>query len=224
MDAAKQQELIAAIKEDDLPKVEALLKEAGGPIRVQNESGVSAIVLAVYYCRQPIAQALAGQWPPLDIIEAAAVGDLARVRELVSGQRDLARAYSSDGFPAVGLAATFGHADIVKHLIEQGADVNAVATNGTGYNALTGSVSQRRRDITRILLGNGAKADYRYGPGWSPLHEAAMDGDAEVAALLVDHGAELNARNQDGKTPLGLAVANQKTQVADLLRARGAVE
>lgn len=224
MDATKQEELIAAIKEDDLAKVQALLTEAGGPIRIQNESGVSAIVLAVYYGRQRIAQALTGQWAPLDIIEAAAAGDLARVREVVSGQRDLARAYSPDGFPVVGLAATFGHADIVTYLIEQGADVNAVATNGTGYNALTGSVSQRRRDITKILLANGAKADYRYGPGWSPLHEAAMDGDAEVAALLLDHGADLNARNQEGKTPLGLAVANQKTQVADILRPRGAVE
>jgi uncharacterized protein len=224
MDTTNEPELIAAIKADDLAKVRALLNDAVGPVRVQNESGLSAIVLAVYYGRRPIAEALAARWAPLDIVEAAALGDLARVRELVAANPDLARVYSPDGFPVVGLAATFGHPDIVTFLIENGADVNAVATNGTGYNALTGSVSQRRRDITKILLDSGAKADYRYGPGWSPLHEAAMDGDAEVAALLLDHGADLNAKNAEGKTPLGLAAANQKTQVADILRARGAVE
>jgi ankyrin repeat protein len=224
MDNTTELELLAAIKEDDVAKVRALLKAAGGPIRVQNESGVSAVVLAVYYGRRPIAEALAAQWPPLDIVEAAALGSLARVRELVAGNRDLARVYSPDGFPVVGLAATFGHPEIVTFLIENGADVNAVATNGTGYNALTGSVSQRRRDITKILLDRGANADYRYGPGWSPLHEAAMDGDAEVAAMLLDHGADPNAKNAEGKTPLGLAAAHEKTQVAEILRARGAVE
>jgi len=211
MDAATDQEFLAAIKTDDLAKVRALLRDAGVPIRVQNEAGVSALVLAVYYGRRPIAEALAAQWMPLDVVEAAALGDLARV-------------YSPDGFPVVGLAATFGHPEIVSFLIENGADVNAVATNGTGYNALTGSVSQRRRDITKILLANGARADYRYGPGWSPLHEAAMDGDAEVAALLLDHGADPNAKNAEGKTPLGLAAAHQRTDVAEMLRARGAVE
>ena len=224
MNAPNDQELLAAIKDDDLARVRSLLEDAGGPIRVVNESGVSAIVLAVYYGRRPIAEALAAQWAPLDIVEAAALGSLARVRELVAGNRDLARLYSPDGFPVVGLAATFGHPEIVSFLIENGADVNAVATNGTGYNALTGSVSQRRRDVTKILLASGARADYRYGPGWSPLHEAAMDGDAEVAALLIDHGADPNAKSAEGKTPLGLAAAHQKTQVAEILRARGAVE
>ena len=224
MDAATDLEFIAAIKTDDLVRVRALLRDEGGPIRVQNEAGVSAIVLAVYHGRRPIAEALAAQWMPLDVVEAAALGDLARVRELVGGNRDLARVYSPDGFPVVGLAATFGHPEIVSFLIENGADVNAVATNGTGYNALTGSVSQRRRDITKILLANGARADYRYGPGWSPLHEAAMDGDAEVAALLLDHGADPNAKSAEGKTPLGLAAAHQRTDVAEILRARGAVE
>lgn len=224
MDATSEQELIAAIKSDDLAKVHALLKDAGGPIQVQNESGVSAIVLAVYYGRRPIAEALAAQWAPLDIVEAAALGDLARVRELVDSNPDLAHVYSPDGFPVVGLAATFGHPEMVTFLIEHGADVNAVATNGTGYNALTGSVSQKRRDVTKILLASGATADYRYGPGWSPLHEAAMDGDAEVAALLIDHGADPNAKTQEGKTPLGLAATHQRTQVAEMLRARGAVE
>lgn len=224
MDATRQQELLAAITEGDVGRGRALLNEAAGPIHVQNEAGVSALVLAVYHGRHPMVEMLAAHWTPLDIVEAAAVGDAARVRELVEGDGGLAGAYSSDGFPVLGLAATFGHAETVRLLLDSGADVNAAATNGTGYNALTGAVSQRRRDVTKMLLAAGAKADYRYGPGWSPLHEAAMDGDAEVAAALLDHGAELNARNNDGKTPLALAVANQKTQVADLLRDRGAVE
>ena len=48
------------------------------------------------------------------------------------GLENLARAISPDGFPVVALAAAFGHFPIVKYLFEKGADLTAVATNGTG--------------------------------------------------------------------------------------------
>jgi ankyrin repeat protein len=223
MDAAKAQELIAAIKNDDLAKVRMLLSEEPAPVRVLDDAGVSAVTLAVYHGKPQIADALVARWKPLDIVEAAAVGDLARVRELVTVNRELAQTYSSDGFPVVALAATFGHIEVVTLLLSHGADINAVATNGSGYTALTGAISQRKSEIALLLLANGARADHRYGPGWSPLHHAAMDGDLEVATMLLNHGAELNARNEDGNTPLSLALDKQKTQVAQMLQAKGGV-
>lgn len=224
MDAAGQQELLAAIKDDDAARVRALLDATPAPLRIHNESGVSAVLLALYYGRGAIAAMLVAHWTPLDAFEAAAFGDGARVRELVAETPALAEAYSPDGFPLLSLAATFGHAGIVEFLLSKGADANAVARSPTGYTALTGAVSHRRNDVIALLLGHGARAAHRYGPGWSPLHEAAMYGDVEVVTWLLEHGADLNARNDDGQTPLGLALHAGKEQAAELLRARGAVE
>ena len=69
-----------------------------------------------------------------------------------------ARAISPDGFPVVALAAAFGHFPVVKYLFEKGADLTAVATNGTGYNALTGAIASGREEIAIWLLENGADA------------------------------------------------------------------
>jgi len=44
--------------------------------------------------------------------EAAAAGDLARVKELVEKDAALARSYSPDGFPVVALAAVFGNSKL----------------------------------------------------------------------------------------------------------------
>ncbi len=99
----------------------------------------------------------------LEFHEAVAAGQLERVEHFVDKDADLARAISPDGFPVVALAAAFGHFAIVKYLFEKGADLTAVATNGTGYNALTGAVASGREEIAIWLLENGADANYRYG-------------------------------------------------------------
>lgn len=224
MDAATRQALFAAIQDDDLEKVLTLLKDVAGPIRVENESGASAILTAVYYGRRAMAEALAEKWTPLDVFEAVAMGRASRVRELIDENPARARAHSPDGFPVLGLAAAFGHADVVELLLSKGADINASATNGTGYNALTGAVAQKHRDVAALLLARGANANHRYGPAWSPLHEAAMQGEAEMVTLLLEYGADPNAKTDEGKTPLQIALDTNRAQVAEILQSRDARE
>jgi len=77
----------------------------------------------------------------------------------------LANKLSPDGFPVFALAAVFGHREVAEYLLAKGADVNATATNGTGYNALTGAVASGHAQIAGWLLENGANANYRYGRG-----------------------------------------------------------
>ena len=60
--------------------------------------------------------------------------------------------------------------------------------------------------------------------GFTPLHEAALNGDIEFARLLLEHGADVNAKMKDGKTPLTFAVEGGQTEMASFLRERGAVK
>ena len=81
------------------------------------------MLVAVYAGRKEIRDLMLARGIALELDEAAAAGQLARVQQLVDKDPALANNFSPDGFPVFTL------------------DVNAAATNGTGYNALTGGVA-----------------------------------------------------------------------------------
>ena len=95
--------------------------------------------------RKEIRDLLLEKGPTLALHEAAAAGNLSRVKEIVEEKPELAKGYSPDGFPVVALAAAFGQEDVARYLHGKGADINAIATNGTGYTALTGAVANGQR-------------------------------------------------------------------------------
>ena len=60
--------------------------------------------------------------PELDIFDAASVGDTRRVAGWLDRDPRLLTATSSDGFSPLELAAFFGQSDIVRLLLERGAE------------------------------------------------------------------------------------------------------
>lgn len=186
-------------------------------MNAKNESGLPAVLLALYRGHRSIAVLLVERGAELDIFAAAAVGDVSRVRNLVQQDGSLLCAFGADGFSALGLAAYLGHEAIVEFLLDSGADVNAVSQNQTGYTALTGAVAQSHTSIAALLIKRGANARYVYAQGFTPLMEAAANGHRELVALLLDSGADINARSQDGQTSLGYALAKGHLDIAGLL-------
>jgi uncharacterized protein len=179
-------------------------------------------LLATYGGRKQIRDLLLAAGIELQLHEAAAAGDLTRVRELVNGSAELAKSYSPDGFPVLALAAAFGHLPVAQYLLEQGGDLNAAATNGTGYNALTGAVASNHTEVVAWLLENGADANYRYANGHSPLLEAAANGNMKILELLLKHGADVHAQTNSGKTALQFAEEKKHPEAAEFLRSRAA--
>ncbi|MBZ5539377.1 MAG: ankyrin repeat domain-containing protein [Acidobacteriia bacterium] len=211
-----------ALQAGDETAVQSLLAADPSLAGAKNERGQSAILSAVYSGRTAIRDLLLARGATLELHEAAAAGQLGRVQELVEGNPGLAKSYSQDGFPICALAAFFGHRAVTEYLVAQGADVNAVATNGTGYTALTGAVISGHTEIVAWLLAQGAGANYRYGPGYSPLLAAAANGHLHIVKLLLEHGADLHACTDDGQTALLLAEARGHQSVAEFLRGRAA--
>ena len=211
-----------AVQSGDASKVEALLDANASLANAKNEKGQSAVLMAVYSGRKEIRDLLLARGIALELHEAAAVGQLARVKQIVDKDPALANNFSPDGFPVFALAAVFGHRDVVEYLFVKGADVNAAAANGTGYNALTGAVASGHAQIAGWLLNNGANANYRYGAGYSPLLTAAANGHLEIVKMLLEHGADLHAKTNDGKTALSLAQERAHAEVTEFLRNHGA--
>jgi ankyrin repeat protein len=211
-----------SIQSGDENKLQELLAANPSLAGVKSERGLSAIMTAIYSGRTAIRDLLLARGVELELHEAAAAGQLQRVKQLVEKDSALAKSYSPDGFPLFALAAVFGQREIAEYLFAKGVDVNAAATNGSGYNALTGAVANGHAAIVKWLLEHGAQANYRYGPGHSPLLEAAANGHLEIVKMLLEHGADLHQKNNDGKTVLAFAQERKHAEVADFLRSRGA--
>ena len=101
----RERELLAAIDADDAAAVERLLAAEPGLASAKSEDGVSAILRALYRRREGALAALVLAAPALDLFEAAALGETARVEEIVAGDPAAVGARSPDGFTALHLAA-----------------------------------------------------------------------------------------------------------------------
>lgn len=215
----RTEEFIEAIKQGDLARVSSLLDAEPSLLNMRAESGASGVLLATYYGKPEIARLLLNRGAELQISEAAALGDLDRVRALVQADDGAKNAVSPDGFFPLGLASYFGHRKLVSYLIAVGADVNAASRNSQNVAPLHGAVARRDSVIVKELLKAGADPNARQQRAYTPLHVAAGNGDAETVDVLIAHGAEKLPMSEDGKTPAMLAADAGHHEIADLLSA-----
>ena len=216
-------EIFEAIKANDAAKAQELLVRDPALANARMDSGLSAVLLAAYYGRQEIVELLLASGARLNLFEASAVGKLDRVAEILNDQPDLVNDYASDGFTPLGLASFFGHAGVVKLLLERDAKVNIASNNAQHVMPLHSAVAARHLEIAEALLEHGADANAKQQDGITPLQEAAQNGQVEMARLLLKHGADVNARKDDGQTALAMADQHGRQDVADLLRRHGAI-
>lgn len=195
----------AAIREGDLEALQKLLKEDPSAHQLRTEKGLSFLLLALYYGRRDMAKLLRGDGSRLDITEAAALGEVDRVRELLAADPAAAGAFANDGFSALHLASYFHHAEIVGILLRAGADANAPSRNQVQLYPLHSALAQTEHaaaeSIVLALLNAKADPSARNAIGVQPIHLAVVNGHEAAAALLVKAGADPNARADDGKTP-----------------------
>ena len=193
-----------AIKAGDAARVAALCDENPALVRMV-ENNVTPLLLAIYHGKPEIARLLVERGAPVSFGEACALGDEERVRKLLAADPSLLRSRSADGFPGLGLAIFFGHGELARWLIEQGADVNAPAENAQRVAPLHAAAAVRDRETMRLLLERGADPNARQQMDYTPLHGAASRGDIEMGELLLAHGARRDAHASDGMTPADVA-------------------
>jgi hypothetical protein len=217
----KTGKLLDAIRKGDATTVRALVESDPALVNTR-EGDLPAVRLAVYYRQPHIASYLIEHGATLDFYDAAAVGHVGRLRELLASDPSLPNSYSGDGATPLGLAAFFGHKDAVALLLEYGAQINTLAKNPAfPFAPLHSAMSAGHKDIALLLLARGAEVNLREGGGMTVLHEAAGLGNLEYVNLLLERGADPGARTDDGKLPEDFARDRKLPRVADLLeRAR----
>lgn len=151
------------------------------------------------------------------LIDAACDGNVARCEQLVKRGFPV-DATDSEGDTALDWAIYYCNVDVVRKLVELGANVNhADKWNFTPlvYTATTlrghrlRGTQDERNEIARMLIQNGANVNHRTGTargdGQTTLHFAATDRNAGLVRLLLDAGANRNAKDASGWTPLDVA-------------------
>jgi uncharacterized protein len=149
----------------------------------------SPILQALYEGRRADAEALAAG-SELDVLDAAAIGDAARLRALLEEDPAAASTWSDDGFTALHYACFFGTPEAVGVLVTAGAGVDVASQNPMGVRPINSAAAGPHPiDSVRVLLEAGADPDGRQASGHSALDEAEIRGDAALAELLRAHGA-----------------------------------
>ena len=196
--------LIDAIKKGDTATIATLLDSDPSLLRAKS-GDTSAILLALYHGKPDVARLLVERGATLTFAEAVALGDEQTVERMLASDASLAKSFSDDGYPAVGLAIFFRQPAIARRLLERGADVNAAARNAQKVAPLHAAAAVRDLDTMRLLLDRGADPNARQQQGFVALQTAAIHGDTEMAKLLLDHGADKNAKADDGKSAADMA-------------------
>lgn len=212
--------LLSAIKEGNAAEVRRLIDAEPELLNSPDVNGASPLLIAIYHQKHDIARMIADAVPLIDIFESAALGRVERIKELLREDSSLACRYSPDGFPAVGLAAFFGHLDAVKALIAAGADIHAAAKNPLKVQAIHAAVASKNLEIVRAVLDAGADPNAAQQQGFRPIHEAGSSGSRELAELLMKHGADPALKNDEGKTAISLAREKGHADFADWLENR----
>jgi ankyrin repeat protein len=110
--------------------------------------------------------------------------------------------------------------DVVLHLINNGADVNA--SNNFGSTALILASSRGHTDIVRLLIDHGADVNASNKYGDTALMWASSSRLFDIVRLLLDAGADVNASDSFGETALIWASFYDHYDIVELLRSKGA--
>jgi ankyrin repeat protein len=137
-----------------------------------------------------------------EIHDAARIGDLEKVKVLIKDYNYPVFSTNDTACETpLHLAAEYGHMDVVKLLLANGAEVNA--RDNESDTPLHNAAKNGQKDVVELLLLKGANVNAKNNSyGDTPLHEAAREGHNDVVELLLANGADVNARDEFGGTPL----------------------
>ena len=121
---------------------------------------------------------------------------------------------------ALSNAVSSGNLKIMKLLIANGADVNAVDKDGK--TALMMASEFGYIEVAESLIEGGADVNAVKESGSTALIHASHNGHTEIGKLLIANGADVNAVKESGSTALIHASYNGHTEIGKLLIANGA--
>eukprot|EP01047_Picozoa_sp_COSAG01_P023315 COSAG01_NODE_1406_length_10435_cov_24.133017_14_plen_377_part_01 len=152
-------------------------------------------------------------------IAACDAGDAAAVRRHLADGAD-ANTVKPNGWPVLGSAAYYGHAEVIRALAEAGATVDR--PNSGGATPLCVASQLGHTAAVEALLGGGATVDRPDKYGATPLYIASMQGHVAAVEALLGGGATVDRPGKYGATPFYIASTKGHADVVRRLLLAGA--
>lgn len=118
------------------------------------------------------------------------------------------------------LAATFGHNEVVRYMLDRGVDPNI--KDLFGNTGLIAAASAGQADVVDMLLAAGADVKAQTNEGHNALIGAAEKGDMRMVRALLKAGIDVNVKNNKGETALFPAVQSGNLKLVEALLAADA--
>jgi len=200
------QRFLNLIRGGQTAEVAAAVEEDRSLLTCRDAQGVSAFLWSIYSQQPLIRDYLLTHLPALDVFEACALGDCARLEPLLEQDPMVVHTTSADGWGLLHLAAAFGGPQATALLLAHGAHVHRFSHNPMRNQPLHACIAlSRDAETVRILIAQGADVNMAQAGGYTPLHQAAAAGLVEVAKILLEAGAKPDMRCDQGKTPADYA-------------------
>lgn len=137
-----------------------------------------------------------------DLYQAAEIGDLAQVKEILTAQPALIGEKDEYEFSIMHAAALAEDPAMITYLAGLGADVNA--KNDEGMTPLHLVLYP---EVAETLLKLGADVNAKSIDDETPLHIQVAEGEQQydMVKLLLQHGASKTAKDVNGERPYDIA-------------------
>ncbi|XP_014676382.1 PREDICTED: putative ankyrin repeat protein RF_0381, partial [Priapulus caudatus] len=200
--------VVCALSRDRTEKKMEIVKQLllhDAPLQEEDERGRTPLMLACETASVDVAAALLDNGSDL---RAHYRGDGTMLHAAVAG-----------GNARVLSPACSGQLDIMRLLLEAGADPN-VAETKSGVTPLMRAVREGKEAAVQMLLSHGADVNAADSYGETSLYHVPCSGRLDIMRLLLEAGANPNvAKTESGETPLIKAVREGEEAVARMLLA-----
>jgi uncharacterized protein len=254
--------LIQSVVAEDLKLVKELVK-LGADVNIQPPGGNTAIWYAASFGLEEIFNFLAPLTSPdlyqeaeeelqigivakkrrdnveLDILSNSVISrDIQSILEILQKGFDI-NTIDEHGKTLLFIPCFWGHHEIVEVLIDNGADINFFAENGSDtplisvisglgavkYHAfLSDKTKHQHISVMKILLNAGVNVNAKTTEGQTALITAVNSQSAEAVKLLMNYDADINVKDNRGNTILKFARERGDAEIIQILIDAGAID
>lgn len=134
---------------------------------------------------------------------------------LINEDKDIVNAFDIDHRTLLHHATFRRNEDVMKLLLDKGADVNA--EDSIKRTPLHYAASNATEKVVTLLLNNKANVSAKDFEARTPLFYAARFNGA-IVNLLLEKGADVNVADKNGNTPLHFACASMSSKIGEIVK------
>ena len=151
--------------------------------------------------------------------------ELDSVRKQLTAGLDV-NSIDEKGISLLHKAVIIGNIDLVKLLVENGADLDIelqrVNSNHMRLTPILYAVIQNKKNIVSYLINKGVDVDKKLNSNTTILHHASAHNHVDLVQLIISKDADINSCDTNGMSPLHYASNRGNKKIIEILIAAGA--